>query len=111
MSDIWHRKLAFKTRHVSHFSFWMKLEQYAINKFLHFRKMNAAEIHGELALYSSDGVSIVVSVHHRVHEFEIDRVSIRDGVRPRLIVMIYWRILYRMDEFWTLFLLATKYFR
>jgi hypothetical protein len=60
----------------------MEPEQHAIIKFLHFKKMKAAEIHSKLTLCFDDDAYTLVSVHYWVHEFKIGRISIWDDPRP-----------------------------
>jgi hypothetical protein len=45
------------------FSFRMEDEQYGIVKFLHFKKMRAAEMHNEFALCFSDNAYTVNFLH------------------------------------------------
>jgi hypothetical protein len=56
----------------------MKLEQSAIIKFLHFKKVKAVEIHRELALRFGNDAYTPPSVPDWVHEFKTDRASVED---------------------------------
>jgi hypothetical protein len=47
-------KWIFKIRYIYHFLFRMEFEQYTMIKFVHFKKMKAAEIHNELVLCFDD---------------------------------------------------------
>jgi hypothetical protein len=78
----------------------MELEQCAIIKFFHFKKMKAAKIRNELALCFSSDAYTLASVYHWVHEFKIGRVSIGDDPRPERPPLYYYdhTILKRLFE-------------
>jgi hypothetical protein len=56
----------------------MESKQYAIIKFLHFRKIKAVENDKKLTLYFGETVYTLASVHDWLHKLIIGRVLIGD---------------------------------
>jgi hypothetical protein len=60
----------------------MELEQRAIIRYLHFKRMKIVEIWCELTPCFADDARTPASGKHLVHEFKTDGVSIEDEPRP-----------------------------